>query len=146
MSEKQLETEIATPAAPQTSNELHKSESSEVVVSPAKQSLSDKFTIFASGAALISDGYFNNTMTMVNIVLKKEYPKQYTSSMSTQVSNALLVGEIFGQVTVGLTCDYLGRKFAIILTTLMIAVILADSVVVFGGILATASNGVTING
>jgi MFS family permease len=78
---------------------------------------------FASGAALISDGYFNNTMTMVNIVLKKEYPKQYTSSMSTQVSNALLVGEIFGQVTVGLTCDYLGRKFAIILTTLMIGMV-----------------------
>jgi hypothetical protein len=78
---------------------------------------------FASGAALISDGYFNNTMTMVNIVLKKEYPKQYTSDMSTQVSNALLVGEIFGQVTVGLTCDYLGRKVAIILTTLMIGMV-----------------------
>ncbi|KAM3071746.1 Plasma membrane permease [Clarireedia jacksonii] len=76
-------------------------------------------------------------MTMVNIVLRKEYPKQYTSKMSTQVSNALLVGEIFGQVTVGLTCDYLGRKVAIVLTTLMI---------VFGGILATASNGITING
>jgi len=53
------------------------------------------------------------------------------------VSNALLVGEIFGQVTIGLTCDYLGRKFAIILTTLLI---------VLGGILATASNGVTVNG
>jgi MFS family permease len=76
-------------------------------------------------------------MTMVNVILTKEYPKQYTASVKTRVSNALLVGEIFGQVVVGLTCDYLGRKFAIILTTLMI---------VLGGILATASSGRTIEG
>lgn len=36
-----------------------------------------------------------------------------------------------------LTCDYLGRKMAIVFTTLMI---------VIGGILATASHGVTIDG
>jgi hypothetical protein len=76
-------------------------------------------------------------MTMVNVILSEEYPKQYTASVKTRVSNALLVGEIFGQVVVGLTCDYLGRKFAIILTTLMI---------VLGGILATASSGKTIEG
>ena len=74
---------------------------------------------------------------MTNVLLKKEYPKQYTSTVSTQVSNALLVGEIIGQITIGLTCDYLGRKVAIVTTTAMI---------VIGGILATASHGVTING
>lgn len=74
---------------------------------------------------------------MTNVLLKKEYPKQYTSAVSTRVSNALLVGEIFGQVVIGLTCDYMGRKAAIIITTLMI---------VFGGILATAAHGVTIEG
>lgn len=71
------------------------------------------------------------------MVLKKEYPKQYTSAYSTQVSNALLEGEILGQITIGLTCDYLGRKFAIVVTTAMI---------VIGGILATASSGKTIDG
>jgi MFS family permease len=76
-------------------------------------------------------------MTMANVLFKKEYPAEYTSEVSTRVSNALLVGEILGQIVVGLTCDYLGRKTAIILTTLLI---------VLGGILATASNGVTING
>jgi MFS family permease len=89
------------------------------------------------GFALISDGYHNNLMTMTNVVLKKEYSKEYTPAVSTQVSNALLVGEILGQITIGLTCDYLGRKFAIVLTTAMIVV---------GGILATASNGYTILG
>ena len=106
-------------------------------VSSQRQSISDLFTIFAAGAALISDGYQNSLMTMTNVLLKTEYKKQYTSTVSTRVSNALLVGEIFGQIVVGLTCDYLGRKFAIIVTTAMI---------VIGGILATAANGHTING
>lgn len=74
---------------------------------------------------------------MVNVLLTKEYPKQYTASVKTRVSNSLLVGEVFGQVVVGLSCDYLGRKFAIILTTMMIVV---------GGILATASYGPTPEG
>lgn len=74
---------------------------------------------------------------MTNVLLKKEYPKQYTSIVSTRVSNALLVGEIIGQITIGLTCDYLGRKVAIVTTTALI---------VIGGILATAAHGSTING
>ena len=74
---------------------------------------------------------------MTNVLLGKEYPDQYDSETSTRVSNALLVGQIFGQIVIGLTCDYMGRKAAIVVTTLMI---------VFGGILATASNGVTIQG
>ena len=39
--------------------------------------------------------------TMTNVVLAMEYPVQYDSVMSTRVSNALLVGEIIGQVTIG---------------------------------------------
>jgi MFS family permease len=46
------------------------------------------------------------------------------------VSNALLVGEVFGQVIVGIICDRVGRKTAMVGTTLFI---------VIGGILATAS-------
>ncbi|EFY84954.1 metabolite transport protein, putative [Metarhizium acridum CQMa 102] len=88
--------------------------------SSRRQRLSDIFTIFCSGFALISDGYQNNLMTMANVLFKREYPNEYTSSVSTRVSNALLVGEILGQVVVGLTCDYMGRKTAIITTTLLI--------------------------
>jgi MFS family permease len=43
----------------------------------------------------------------------------------------------FSSLESSLTCDYFGRKMAIVFTTLMI---------VIGGILATASHGVTING
>ena len=76
-------------------------------------------------------------MTMTNVLFKAEYPSVYTSAVSTQVSNALLVGEILGQIVIGLTCDYMGRKTAIVMTTLMI---------VIGGILATASHGITTLG
>ncbi|MCJ1352753.1 MAG: Plasma membrane permease, mediates uptake of glycerophosphoinositol and glycerophosphocholine [Icmadophila ericetorum] len=107
------------------------------LVSSKRQRLSDIFTIICAGFALISDGYQNNLMTMVNVLFRKEYTKQYTSAVSTQVSNALLIGEIFGQITIGLTCDYLGRKTAIVVTTAMIVV---------GGVLATAAHGVTILG
>lgn len=74
---------------------------------------------------------------MTNVLFKKEYADQYTSPVSTKVSSALLVGEVIGQVVIGLTCDYLGRKTAIVVTTLMI---------VIGGILATAAHGATIGG
>ena len=40
-------------------------------------------------------------MTMANVLLKKEYPKQYTATVSTRVSNSLLVGEIFGMFLSG---------------------------------------------
>lgn len=38
---------------------------------------------------------------MTNVLLMAEYPKGSTSIVSTRVSNALLVGEIIGQVVVG---------------------------------------------
>lgn len=74
---------------------------------------------------------------MTNVLFRKEYTAEYTSAVSTRVSNALLVGEVLGQLVIGFTCDYMGRKVAIVLTTVMIVV---------GGILATASHGVTIDG
>ncbi len=102
-----------------------------------KKSWSDIFTIICCGVALISDGYQNNLMTMMNALFTKEYPKEYNSTMKTRVSNSLLVGEIIGQVGIGLTCDYLGRKWAIVTTTVLI---------VIGSILATAAHGVTTTG
>ncbi|KAI0863830.1 major facilitator superfamily domain-containing protein [Xylaria cubensis] len=99
-------------------------------VSSKRQRMSDLFTIFCAGFALISDGYQNNLMNATNVVLTHLY-KEYTSYYSTQVSNALLVGEILGQITIGLVCDYLGRKWAILITTALIVV---------GGILGTAAS------
>ncbi|KAH9932202.1 MFS general substrate transporter [Fomitopsis serialis] len=104
-----------------------------------KARLSAYFTIAAAAFGLISDGYQNNLMTMANVVYKKLYAAEYTSSVSTRVSNALLVGEVIGQVFVGLICDRVGRKAALVLTTLLI---------VIGATLATAAHGAhgSVNG
>lgn len=71
------------------------------VVSTKKQRISDLWTILCAGCALISDGYANSLMTLINVVLKAQYPTIYTSSVSTRISNALLIGEILGQITIG---------------------------------------------
>lgn len=42
---------------------------------------------------------------MTNVLLKNAYPKEYTSTVSTRVSNALLVGEVIGQVVIGYVQD-----------------------------------------
>ncbi len=102
-----------------------------------KRTASDIFTILCAGFALISDGYQNNVMSILNLVFQKLYPETYTKSLKTQVSNSVLVGMVIGQIIVGLTCDYYGRKFAFVATTLFI---------VIGSILATASHGSTTLG
>lgn len=65
------------------------------------------------------------------------YGAQYSADTKTRLSNALLIGEIVGQVVVGLICDYIGRKTAMVGTTLLI---------VIGGILSTASTAPTLEG
>lgn len=94
------------------------------------------FTIFCAGFALISDGYQNNLFTMANPVFAKLYGTAYTAAIKTRVSNSLLVGAILGQLSVGYICDIYGRKFALVLTTLLI---------VLGAVLATAASGSTVD-
>ncbi|TFY80480.1 hypothetical protein EWM64_g3532 [Hericium alpestre] len=97
-----------------------------------RQSVSAYFMIAAAAFGLISDGYQNNLMTMSNVVFKQLYPKDYTPSVSTRVSNSLLVGACLGQLFVGVICDRLGRKVALVFTTLLI---------VLGALLGTVAHG-----
>ena len=69
---------------------------------------------------------------MSNVVFTNLYPTEYTSLVSTRVSNALLVGAIIGQLSTGLVCDRIGRKAAIVGATLFI---------ILGSILGTAAHG-----
>ncbi|SCU93136.1 LADA_0G01530g1_1 [Lachancea dasiensis] len=108
-----------------------------VSVSREKQ-LMNIFMIIAAGFALISDGYQNNVMSMLNKVFPVEYGKEaYSATVSTRVSNASLIGTILGQVCVGVACDYMGRKWAILVATTLL---------VGGSALCAASHGKTVNG
>lgn len=58
-------------------------------VSSSRQRISDLFTIFCAGFALISDGYANSLMTLNNVVLETEYPNQYTSVVGSKSCNII---------------------------------------------------------
>ncbi|KIY43238.1 MFS general substrate transporter [Fistulina hepatica ATCC 64428] len=97
-----------------------------------KERLSSAFTIVCSGFALISDGLQNNIMSLTNVVFKQVYGARYDTHWSTQLSNSLTVGTIFGQLIIGYICDIKGRKWGIVLSTVLICL---------GIILCTASHG-----
>lgn len=97
----------------------------------------DILVVICAGFALISDGYQNNVMSMTNQVLTQEFPEEYTSKMKTNVSNAGLITTIFGQVVIGISADYIGRKNAIIIATVFVIV---------GTCLCAASHGTSTNG
>ena len=95
-------------------------------------------TIIASGFALISDGYVNGSMSMLNKLFVMEYGKKnYSSKVSTRVSNASLVGILFGQFFMGIAADYYSRKSCILVAT---------SILVLGSALCAASHGTTVPG
>ncbi|KAK7058872.1 Plasma membrane permease, mediates uptake of glycerophosphoinositol and glycerophosphocholine [Paramarasmius palmivorus] len=130
--------ELASSAAKPGSGLTSKHEEDKADRIPnSKERLSAYFTILAAAFGLISDGYQNNLMTMANVVFKRLYPSDYTSAVSTRVSNALLVGAVLGQVFVGLICDRIGRKVALVSTT---------GLIVLGATLATAANASTPSG
>lgn len=103
----------------------------------ARRRISDVLTIVCAGFALISDGYQNNVMTMLNTVFAKIYPADYNTDMKTNLSNASLVGTIFGQVIIGVLSDRLNRKQSIVIATCFL---------VFGTILCAAAHGKSVNG
>jgi MFS family permease len=100
--------------------------------------LSQKLSLIFASIALGSDGYQANIIGAVESCLSKIYGSSVlTSALSTRVSNAMLIGDIVGQIGFGVIIDRMGRKFGIIACTFFVCL---------GIILATASSGVTPNG
>lgn len=71
-------------------------------------------------------------MSLTNVVFGQLYGAGFTSMYSTQISNSLTVGTIFGQILIGILCDRAGRKAGIVVSTAFI---------VIGIILATSAHG-----
>ncbi|KAG0179328.1 hypothetical protein DFQ29_002242 [Apophysomyces sp. BC1021] len=101
----------------------------------SNKAFSQKLSLIFASIALGSDGYQANVIGAVESCLGKIYGRaQFTSAISTRVSNAMLIGDIVGQVGFGFIIDRLGRKFGIIVCTMFVCV---------GIVLATASSGGT---
>ncbi|KAH8988923.1 major facilitator superfamily domain-containing protein [Lactarius akahatsu] len=100
--------------------------------STTAEKISAYFTIAAAALGLLSDGYQSYLMTAANVIFERLYPDDYTPTVATRVSNAMLVGALIGQLLIGLVCDRIGRKVALVFTTLLI---------VLGATLCTAAHG-----
>ncbi|KAL3963474.1 hypothetical protein ACCO45_000478 [Purpureocillium lilacinum] len=115
-------------------------DSSDVVVetTPPQVNWASSITmVMVGGMALFSDGYNAAIVGFMNPVLSRLYPDDYTSSIKTSVSNAFLIGEVFGMLFFGWAIDKLGRRSGILWATIFL---------VLGIILATASHGTTNTG
>lgn len=99
--------------------------------------LSSIIMVLIAGLALFSDGYNAQVVGHMNPVLSQLYPKDYTKSIKTSMSNAFLIGEVFGMLFFGWAIDKLGRRTGIFWATFFL---------VLGIILATAAHGTTRHG
>lgn len=122
------------------SNEDTKNASA-VEVGETKRSPVTKITsvlmVLVGGFALFSDGYNAQVVGHMNPVMSAIYPGEYTDTVKTQMSNAFLIGEVFGMIFFGWAIDKLGRRSGILWATFFL---------VLGIVLATAAHGVTRSG
>jgi MFS family permease len=94
--------------------------------------VSSIFMVLISGLALFSDGYNAQIIGYMNPLFKQLYPDAFSPSIKTRLSNAYLIGEIFGMLFFGFLIDKMGRRTGIFFATLFL---------VLGIILATAAHG-----
>lgn len=82
--------------------------------------------VFACGAGLFSDGYINNVIGSVNVVLKQQYKEVYTKSAASKyVSDIAFAGTVVGQLVFGFLSDHWSRTNSLVVSTLMLIVFTA---------------------
>lgn len=96
--------------------------------------ISSIFMVLVAGLALFSDGFNAQIIGYMNPLFKELYPDTFSSTIKTRLSNAYLIGEIFGMLFFGYTIDKLGRRTGIFFATLFL---------ILGIIIATAAHGKT---
>ncbi|KAJ4183292.1 hypothetical protein NW755_009782 [Fusarium falciforme] len=89
--------------------------------------------VLFSGLAIGSDGYNAAVIGNVQLIMKVLYPDALTSSISTRLSNAFLIGMIIGMLFFGLIVDQFGRKTGAVATTILLVLGIALSAGASGG-------------
>lgn len=93
--------------------------------------------VIFSGLAIGSDGYNASVIGNLELLLAISYPESLTTSITSRLSNAFLIGMIVGMLMFGVIADQLGRKTGAVATTLLL---------VLGIVLSTAASGTTPTG
>ncbi|TAQ83033.1 hypothetical protein B7494_g8643 [Chlorociboria aeruginascens] len=80
----------------------------------------------ACGSGLFSDGYINNVIGSVSIILGQIYGKSYTDSKAvTNISAITFAGTVVGQLVFGVTSDKWSRSNSLLLSTVVLIVFAA---------------------
>ncbi|KAL6714290.1 glycerophosphoinositol permease [Lecanora helva] len=88
----------------------------------------------ACGAGLFSDGYVNGVIGQVNTILKTLYSTQYTSSPAqSNVNSVAFAGTVVGQLFFGWISDNYSRKWALVISTVLLFIFAALSAGSYGG-------------
>ncbi|EEH38481.2 MFS phospholipid transporter Git1 [Paracoccidioides lutzii Pb01] len=89
--------------------------------------------VIACGAGLFSDGYLNNIIGSVNTILRTLYPDSYTNSPAVKnVPSISFAGTVLGQLIFGYVSDHYSRKWALMISTLILIVFAALSAGSYG--------------
>ncbi|KIW89724.1 uncharacterized protein Z519_09880 [Cladophialophora bantiana CBS 173.52] len=96
--------------------------------------VSSVITVLVAGLALFSDGYNAQIIGYMEPLFTDLYKDGMSSIIKTRLSNAYLIGEIFGMLFFGFLIDKIGRRTGIVFAT---------SFLVLGIVLATAAHGTT---
>jgi MFS family permease len=114
-------------------NELEYSDSGIAPGTVSKITKASSITmVLIAGLALFSDGYNAQIIGYMNPIFATLYPDVFSATIKTRLSNAYLIGEIFGMLFFGYTIDMFGRRTGIFFATIFL---------VLGVILATAAHG-----
>lgn len=104
----------------------------------ARRKAGSIITIVGSALANLSDGYQQSLASSTNVIFNRLLGKEvYNSDRQTRISNALLVGSVFGILIFGYTSDRFSRKGGMLVTS---------TLVVIGSLMATLAfqvNGAT---
>ena len=94
--------------------------------------VSSVITVIVAGLALFSDGYNAQIIGYMEPLFSDLYKKGISDTIKTRLSNAYLIGEIFGMLFFGFVIDKIGRRTGIVFATFFL---------VLGIIIATAAHG-----
>ncbi|KAF5122303.1 Glycerophosphoinositol permease 1 [Metarhizium anisopliae] len=130
------ENATAVDVTPSTADNAVDLKDEQVAARPVSKA-SSVLMVLVGGLALFSDGYNAQIVGYMNTVLAKLYPDEYTKDVKTRVSNAFLIGEVFGMLFFGWAIDKLGRRNGIFWATFFL---------VLGLVLSTAAHGTTVGG
>lgn len=77
---------------------------------------------FAGGVGLFSDGYLNGVSGLLTTMIGNLYPVEYTLQKKSLLNSVIFIGNVIGMLSFGFLCDKVGRKYPLIIASLMLVI------------------------